>query len=211
MNKCHTPIEFVDHTTPAISARNLNYEDACIEELDNRVVALANDPPENALKAEGYANGTQRGVPVVQGSPYYHNNAKYWKEQAQAIAAQTLEGLENVNVSNPQNGQVLSYRDGEWVNDNNSIDVSGKADKVQEATDGNFAGLDSAGNLTDSGKAPSDFAQVNGFVFKTKILANANSVQTLSDKQVRNIYAGTEDLTAGSSALATGDIYIVYE
>ena len=36
--------------------------------------------------------------------------------------------------------------------------VSGKADKVSSATDGNFAGLDVNGNLTDSGYGPSDFA-----------------------------------------------------
>lgn len=34
----------------------------------------------------------------------------------------------------------------------------GKADKVQGATAGNFAGLDESGNLTDSGKKASDFA-----------------------------------------------------
>ena len=34
----------------------------------------------------------------------------------------------------------------------------GKADKVQSATSGNFAGLDESGNLTDSGKKASDFA-----------------------------------------------------
>ena len=39
-----------------------------------------------------------------------------------------------------------------------SIDISGKADKVSNATNGNFAGLDSNGNLTDSGKKASDFA-----------------------------------------------------
>ena len=37
-------------------------------------------------------------------------------------------------------------------------DVTGKADKVSSATSGNFAGLDSNGNLTDSGKKASDFA-----------------------------------------------------
>ena len=36
-------------------------------------------------------------------------------------------------------------------------DVSSKADKVTNATAGNFAGLDATGNLTDSGKKPSDF------------------------------------------------------
>lgn len=36
--------------------------------------------------------------------------------------------------------------------------ISGKADMVSNATSGNFAGLDSNGNLTDSGKKASDFA-----------------------------------------------------
>ena len=36
--------------------------------------------------------------------------------------------------------------------------VSDKADKVKNATNGNFAGLDANGNLTDSGKSTSDFA-----------------------------------------------------
>lgn len=38
-------------------------------------------------------------------------------------------------------------------------DVSGKADKVSGATNGDFAGLDANGNLTDSGKKPSDFIE----------------------------------------------------
>ena len=37
-------------------------------------------------------------------------------------------------------------------------DISGKADKVTSATNGNFAGLDANGNLTDSGKKAADFA-----------------------------------------------------
>lgn len=37
-------------------------------------------------------------------------------------------------------------------------DISGKADKVDSATNGNFAGLDANGNLTDSGSKASDFA-----------------------------------------------------
>lgn len=38
-----------------------------------------------------------------------------------------------------------------------NVDISGKADKVSSATNGNFAGLDSNGNLTDSGSKASDF------------------------------------------------------
>ncbi len=38
-----------------------------------------------------------------------------------------------------------------------SVDISGKADKVSSATNGNLASLDSNGNLADSGKKASDF------------------------------------------------------
>lgn len=213
MNKCHTPINWQNNTTPAINDANLNYMDGCIDTIDDRVVSLANDPPENALKAEGWAVGTQNGTAVTSDSPYYHNNSKYWKDQAQAIASNTLSGLSDVGISNPQNGQVLSYHSATqtWVNDNNTVDISGKADKVTGATNGHLASLDSNGNLADSGKAASDFAQVSSNALTAKTLANATSVATLSDKQVRNITASTTDLTAGTSALTTGDIYLVYE
>ncbi len=39
-----------------------------------------------------------------------------------------------------------------------SQDITGKADKVAGATNGNLAGLDASGNLADSGKKASDFA-----------------------------------------------------
>ena len=38
----------------------------------------------------------------------------------------------------------------------------------------------------------------------------AGGAQDVSTTQVRNIGAGTTDLTAGSSALATGNVYFVY-
>lgn len=38
------------------------------------------------------------------------------------------------------------------------VPIEGKADKVTGATDGNLAGLDANGNLTDSGKSAADFA-----------------------------------------------------
>ena len=39
----------------------------------------------------------------------------------------------------------------------------------------------------------------------------AMSSPAVGTAQVRNIYAGTSDMTAGSSSLATGTIYLVYE
>lgn len=47
-----------------------------------------------ALVAEGWATGTQNGTPVTSGE-YYHNNAKYYKEQAEAFTPTGYEQLVN--------------------------------------------------------------------------------------------------------------------
>ena len=47
--------------------------------------------------------------------------------------------------------------------------------------------------------------------FPGTVLANANSVTSTTTTQLRNIYFGTVDMIANSSALTTGDIYLCYE
>lgn len=46
-----------------------------------------------ALVSEGYANGKQNGVPVTSESPYYHNNAEYFKDQAQSIVGSKVDSF----------------------------------------------------------------------------------------------------------------------
>lgn len=43
------------------------------------------------------------------------------------------------------------------------------------------------------------------------VVANASAVATLGTKQVRNMYAGTTEMVAGTSELACGDIYVQLE
>ena len=40
MNKCHSNINWVNDTVPAINDTNLNYMDGCIDTLDDRVISL---------------------------------------------------------------------------------------------------------------------------------------------------------------------------
>lgn len=47
--------------------------------------------------------------------------------------------------------------------------------------------------------------------FAGEVKANATAMATLTNYQVRNIAAGTADITAGVTTLAAGTIYIVYE
>ena len=69
----------------------------------------------------------------------------------------TIAGYEvdvKVNISKELNNVLEARADGLYVP---KTDISGKADKVQPAVDGNFAGLDASGNLIDSGKKAADF------------------------------------------------------
>jgi hypothetical protein len=86
-----------------------------------------------------------------------------------------------------------------------------KADKVTGATNGNFAGLDANGNLTDSGKKASDFKTVQtavsdptadgtGVSFIDSISQNANGEITPHKKTVANVAASTSG-SGGSNGL----------
>ena len=54
-------------------------------------------------------------------------------------------------------------------------------------------------------------ADVSAGTLGGQVQANAGAAAALGTAQVRNIRAGTADLTAGSSPLASGEIYLVYE
>lgn len=77
----------------------------------------------------------------------------YYEDSDDAASIGSLDELDDVAIITPTTGQVLGY-DGtthQWSN----ISIpspTGKADKVANATDGDFATLDSSGNLVDSGK-----------------------------------------------------------
>lgn len=71
---------------------------------------------------------------------------------AQAIKYGVIENgvLKLYKVASPAEGATPDF--------SLTLPLSGKADKVSNATSGNFAGLDSNGNLSDSGSKASDFA-----------------------------------------------------
>lgn len=72
----------------------------------------------------------------------------------------TIAGYEvdvKVNISKDPDNVLEARADGLYVPKPKETDISGKADKVKSAVNGNFAGLDASGNLTDSGKKAADF------------------------------------------------------
>lgn len=61
--------------------------------------------------------------------------------------------------------------------DDLNTEVDAKADKVEDAVSGNFAGLDASGNLIDSGKKSADFATATSTINKVKLTqANGTTV-----------------------------------
>lgn len=54
-------------------------------------------------------------------------------------------------------------------------------------------------------------SEVLAGTFPGQVLANSTAEGTIANTQIRNIYCGTVDMTAGSSVLTTGEIYLVYE
>lgn len=65
------------------------------------------------------------------------------------------------------------------------------------------------------GASPSSHTQsastITSGVFQSQVKANTDAEKTLTTAQLRNIYAGTDDMIAGTTALATGEVYLVYE
>ena len=184
----------------------------------------------SALDSQAWAEGKRGDTDVPSTDPAYNNNAKYWAEQAEQSAFGQVDTQMSDSSTNPVrnnvikayvdnadngkvdkvNGKGLSTEDyttaektklagiatgaqvnvqSDWNQSDSSADdyiknkpanvsafandagyltshqdISGKADKVSGATSGNFAGLDSNGNLTDSGNKASDF-QVSGLLF----------------------------------------------
>jgi len=147
MNKCHTHINWTDNTDPPLNATNLLQIDGELDTLDDRVVALANDPPENALKAEGWAIGEQGGVPVTSGSPYFENNSKFYSEQS---AAENLaaEGYANGTQGGvPVSSGIYYHNNAKYWKDQAQAIAGGSAAAI--AYDNSESGL-TATNVQDA-------------------------------------------------------------
>ena len=111
-------------------------------------VSAKNAAISNKLMAEGFAIGTQNGVPVDPQSPYYHNNSKYYSEQTSKDdirdivniygAKNLLDYTEKCNTTAELNGIEFS------ILDDGSISASGTATSFVKF------------NLIDKGLTPDD-------------------------------------------------------
>ena len=109
----------LSETNAASSATNAAASESAAAESEanaasseTNAAASSSNADAKALVSEGWAKGTQNGIPVGSGSPYYHNNAEYFKDQAQASAGSpSLASLADTDISagTLADGQVLKY------------------------------------------------------------------------------------------------------
>lgn len=90
----------------------------------------------SALVSEGWAKGTQNGIQVTSQSPYYHNNAEWFKDQAQSISGGSLAGLSDVELDMVSQGQTIYWDEAsqKWVNGTASAGILPKLHIVTEST-----------------------------------------------------------------------------
>jgi len=88
-----------------------------------------------ALVSEGWAKGTQNGVPVTSGSPYYEDNAKYYKDQASSIVGSKVDSF------NGRTGVVTSQA-GDYSQDMISVPSGASAGQVPTAVSDGQGGLE---------------------------------------------------------------------
>lgn len=107
--------------------------DASIPISETEIPAIIELARAEQYNAEAWAVGERNGIPVDPTDPTYHNNAKYWSENAQHGS---LDSLSDVAISSPVGGQALVYDDvnDEWVNGNVST-----VDTLDDLTDVSLA------------------------------------------------------------------------
>lgn len=169
--------------------------------------------------AEAWSSGTRNGVPVPASDPAYHNNSKYWSQQANVTS---LVSLTDVGIDDPEEGNALMYDSttGTWVNKNVNLDEVGQlaivgpvSGQVLKYNGVNWANADDEGGLlpkvTVYGTAAGYRLGKGGqFIVMTSI-GSETFVANVPDYGQWDIYDGTAATIYGSVEVDTVKEYSV--
>lgn len=136
-----------------ITAVNITTDNT--ENKNNKVTSWSSTPSDTKYPSEKLVKDTIDGIPdITVTSSSVSDGTNTFNKYVHPTDA----GNKHIPTGG-STGQVLVYggSSGTASWGNAPVDNT-KADKVSNATSGDFAGLDSNGNLTDSGKKASDFA-----------------------------------------------------
>lgn len=140
------------------------------EKLNILTLALAKKYTDNSLAGAGAVSGVPCQIQSITSITGGNRITFLWEDNNGVSHTSTMDvmngdkgdtgdtgkGIKSVAV-NSSNHLIVTYTD-DTTTDAGEIDVSSKANKVSGATEGNFASLTSSGDMADSGKSASDFA-----------------------------------------------------
>lgn len=119
-------------------------------------------------------------------------------------AADKLKNTRTIGISGGATGTATSFDGSANITiPVTALDVSKATAGTLPVARGGTGATTAAAALTSLGALPKAGGTMTG-----NLVANNVAVGT---KAVRNIYAGTADMTAGTTALTTGTVYLVYE
>lgn len=127
-------------------------EAAPVNEMDQQIQTNERDIAAKADKVAQATSGNFAGLDANGNLTDSGSKASDFLTQHQDIS-----GKLDKNQGSENSGKFMKVGNDGELSPANVPDPTGKADKVANATSGNFAGLDANGNLTDSGSKASDF------------------------------------------------------
>lgn len=175
------------------------------EGAETRAGNSANTALSKSYDSEAWAVGTRAGSPVPSTDPAYQNNSKYWAQHG----SNSFEGLTDVAITSPSNGQVPVYDNTtqKWKNGNVATSIDSLTDVditnvqngeilVYDTLEGKWVndsapGGGSLANLSDV--SVSSATEGNTIIYDdltNKWLAGNQSLSKLSDTNVSNPASG---------------------
>lgn len=184
--------------------------DSAIQSVKISGAPSALTPDSNKMVTIPAASTTAAGVVILGTGP--SNAAKGNHAHGLSIAKDTSTTAASITLDHGTKYKLTAGGSTYLFATPSATNISGKADKVSGATSGNFAGLDSSGNLTDSGKKASDFAtsaqgsKADSAIQKVKVNGTALTIDT-SDRSVNVPLAATNSTSgAGTAGAVTLEI-----
>lgn len=125
---------------------------------------------DQALVSEGYAKGTQSGTPVASGT-YYHDNAKYYKEQADGDASSASASATAANADALKaEGYAVGKQNGTDVGSGSPYYENNAKHYASEAADSATEAAASAASID-----PDTLAKVDGY-YESMTVGNAEQL-----------------------------------
>lgn len=181
---------------------------------DNPVSVLVERATEDALIAEGFAVGQQRGQDVPETSPYYHNNAKYYSDLTDPTA---LRNMSDVDVEDVQNGQVLKWNatTEKWENGTGGGGTSSLDDlsdvEIDTPSNGQVLRYNTLDSEWQNMTLISDSTTSGSTVWSSnKTNSELESKEDAPTILTSTLSAGSTSLTFSNAAITTTAMYDVY-